>query len=118
MDVVRGELFGLATSVGPVPFTDVPEAVDFARRAHERFPTVPVLARPSASLLGQVVDGIAGVSLDPDGPTTGALVVDPGSFDPGSFDPGSFDPGSFDPGSVGSGSVDPDGGVLEAFLSS
>jgi hypothetical protein len=113
VDVVRGELFGLATSVGPVPFTDVPEAVDFARRAHERFPTVPVLARPSASLLGQVVDGIAGVSLDPDGPTTGALVVDPGSFDPGSFDPGSFDSGS-----VGSGSVDPDGGVLEAFLSS
>ncbi len=106
MDVVRGELFGLATSVGPVPFTDPLEAVDFARRAHERFPTVPVLARPSASLLGQVVDGIDGVSIDADGPATGALVLDPGSFDPDSFDPGSVDPAP----------EDPDGGVLEAFL--
>ncbi|MBU6216403.1 MAG: hypothetical protein KGR17_07335, partial [Acidobacteria bacterium] len=108
MDVVRGELFGLATSVGPVPFTDPLEAVDFARRAHERFPTVPVLATPTASLLAGVVGAIPGVSVDPDGPMTGALVLDPGSFDPGSFDPGS----------VGPAPVDPDGGVLEVFLSS
>jgi hypothetical protein len=74
VDVVRGELFGLATSVGPVPFTDVPEAVDFARRAHERFPTVPVPARVQDSLLAQVVAGIPGVAVDPDGPVTGSVV--------------------------------------------
>jgi len=106
VDVVRGELFGLATSVGPVPFTDPLEAVDFARRAHERFPTVPVLATPAASLLAGVVGAIPGVSVDPDGPMTGALTLDPGSFDPGSFDPDWFN------------TVDPDGGVLEVFLPS
>ncbi len=113
MDVVRGELFGLATSVGPVPFTDPLEAVDFARRAHERFPTVPVLATPTASLLAGVVGAIPGVSVDPDGPMTGALVLDPGSFDPGSFDSGSVGSAPVDPAPV-----DPDGGVLEVFLSS
>ena len=105
MDVVRGELFGLATSVGPVPFTDPVAAVDFARRAHERFPTVPVLATPTDSLLGGVVGGIPGISVDPTGPVTGALVLDPGAFDPGAFDPDATEPA---PG---------DDGVLDAFLS-
>ena len=67
-------LFGLATTVGPVPFADSADAVDFALRAHERFPTVPVLAAPSQGLLAQAVDGVAGVAVAADG-TTGLVLT-------------------------------------------
>ncbi len=89
MEPRAGELFGLATSVGPVPGTDPVAVVDFALRAHERFPTVPVPARPDGSLLAQVVAGVPGLQVDPDGPPGGVLSFDPATFDPATFDPGS-----------------------------
>jgi hypothetical protein len=54
--------FGLASSVGPVPFASTSAAVDFALRAHPRFPTVPVTTAPGTSLLAQAVHGIDGVA--------------------------------------------------------
>nr|HPU40372.1 hypothetical protein [Microthrixaceae bacterium] len=69
--------FGLASAVGPVPFAEPADAVEFARRTQPRFPTVPVLLGPASSLLAQAVDGVAGVTVDPDDPdrliATGAL---------------------------------------------
>ncbi len=63
--------FGLASSVGPVPFTSVDDAVSFALRTHTRFPTVPVVSSPEASLVAQAVSGLAGTTL--------AQLVDPDS---------------------------------------
>lgn len=68
-------LFGLATTVGPLPFSDPVDAVEFALRAHERFPTVPVLAGPTHGLLAQAVDGLAGVSVSTDG-AAGLVLAD------------------------------------------
>lgn len=79
MDVGGVEILGLATTVGGVPFTEVEPAVEFALRAHERFPTVPVLHRSDRSLvaLGLLgVEGVGGFDVD-DGPT-----VDVSRFDP------------------------------------
>jgi len=59
--------FGLATSVGPVPFSSADEAVDFVLRTHPRFPTVPVTVEPGASLLAQSVFGLDGIELVEDG---------------------------------------------------
>ncbi|UDY37130.1 hypothetical protein [Dermatobacter hominis] len=55
--------FGLASSVGPVPFSSAADAVDFALRTNPRFPTVPVTSDPDASLLSQSVHGLAGASV-------------------------------------------------------
>jgi hypothetical protein len=62
-----GLAFGLATSVGPVPFDDVDRAVEFALAAHPRFPTAPVLAVTASSLLAQAVEGVADIELLPPG---------------------------------------------------
>lgn len=59
--------FGLATSVGPLPFDRVGDAVAFALAAHERFPTAPVLTGHRSSLLAQAVSGLAGVEVLPPG---------------------------------------------------
>ncbi|MFZ4668001.1 MAG: hypothetical protein ACOYML_01790 [Microthrixaceae bacterium] len=67
-------LFGLATTVGPLPFSDPSDAVEFALRAHERFPTVPVLSDPAQGLLAQAVDGLTGVGVATDG-TTGLVLA-------------------------------------------
>ncbi len=56
--------FGLASSVGPVPFGSTVDAVQFAFSVAPRFPTVPVTTEASASLLAQAVHGLAGVVLD------------------------------------------------------
>ncbi|MBM3661308.1 MAG: hypothetical protein FJW94_00225 [Actinobacteria bacterium] len=74
-------ILGLATSVGGVPFSDVDTAVDFALRAHERFPTVPVVHRCDRSLLALSLLGVTGT-----GPFIG---LDPDTFDPATFDPAS-----------------------------
>ncbi len=78
--------FGLATSIGSVPCDTSQDACDVAIAANPAFPTVPVLASHSSSLLAQAVHGIPGVEvqppgvlrlLDPKGPlTAGELVVD------------------------------------------
>lgn len=65
--------FGLATSVGPVPFGTVESGVAFALRAHPRFPTAPVLSGSDQSLLAQALHGLAGVEVVP----PGLLRVDP-----------------------------------------
>ena len=59
--------FGLATSVGPVPFGSPGPAVDFALSAHPRFPTAPVLAGADQSLLARAVDALSGVEVLPPG---------------------------------------------------
>lgn len=86
--------FGLASSVGPVPFDSATEAVDFALRLHGRFPTVPVPTSPDASLLAQAIHGLTGIGLSDDGVHLGdrlpsasdaaatALVVDGTPFAP------------------------------------
>ncbi len=76
------EILGLATTVGGVPFVDVDGAVDFALRAHDRFPTVPVLHRCNRSLAALGLLGVEGVS--PAGDAAGAPVVEPGRLEPGS----------------------------------
>lgn len=55
--------FGLASSVGPVPFGSSEDAVDFSLRLHGRFPTVPVTTSQDASLLAQAVAGLANVTV-------------------------------------------------------
>ena len=67
-------LFGLATTVGPVPFTDPDDAIEFALRAHERFPTVPVLSDAAHGLLAQAVAGLSGVTVA-DGGATGLTLT-------------------------------------------
>lgn len=62
MEVAADLEFGLAGSVGPVPFVDASEAVDFTFRLHGRFPTVPVVTAPDASLLAQAVSGLPRVA--------------------------------------------------------
>lgn len=64
---------GLASSVGPVPFHDAEDAVDFSLRLHGRFPTVPVTTSPDASLLAQATAGLPAIRLGCDGD---GLVVD------------------------------------------
>jgi hypothetical protein len=59
--------FGLATSVGPVPFGSPGPAVEFALSAHPRFPTAPVLSGADQSLLARAVDGVDGVEVLPPG---------------------------------------------------
>ena len=59
--------FAMATSVGPLPFDEVAPAVEFALRAHDRFPTVPVLSGADHSLLAQAVAGLDGVEAVPPG---------------------------------------------------
>jgi len=71
--------FGLATSVGPVPFSSVDEAVDFVLRSQPRFPTVPVTLDPAASLLAQAVHGLVGLVAADDG---SSLVLDGTSLPP------------------------------------
>jgi hypothetical protein len=56
--------FGLASSVGPVPFASATDAVAFALRTNPRFPTVPVTSEPGGSLLAQAVAGLDGVRVD------------------------------------------------------
>lgn len=68
---------GLVTSVGPVPFEDIADAVDFAYRTMPVFPTVPSPGTGPRSLLGQAVDGLAGVEAR----RSGLLRLDD-SFDP------------------------------------
>ena len=78
--------FGLATSIGTVPCDTSQDACDVAIAANPAFPTAPVLASHSASLLAQAVDGIPGLEvqppgvlrlLDPHGPlASGEVVVD------------------------------------------
>lgn len=72
--------FGLASSVGPVPFTSVDDAVSFALRTHTRFPTVPVLSTASASLIAQAVSGLGGAQpvalVDPDATPTARSLSD------------------------------------------
>ena len=59
--------FGLATSIGSVP-CDTPQAAsEVAFAANRTFPTVPVLAAHSSSLLAQAVHGIPGVEVQPPG---------------------------------------------------
>ncbi|MBS1836922.1 MAG: hypothetical protein JST64_04425 [Actinobacteria bacterium] len=58
--------FGLATSVGPLPFSSADDAVSMSVRLHGRFPTVPVTTAPDASLLAQALHGLSGVHLDGD----------------------------------------------------
>ena len=65
--------FGLATSVGPLPFGSVEPAVAFALSAHPRFPTAPVLGGAENSLLARAVDGVSGIEVLP----PGLLRVDP-----------------------------------------
>ena len=65
--------FGLATSVGPVPFDAVAPAVSFALAAHPRFPTAPVLSGTGSSLLAQAVHGLRHLELIP----PGLIRVDP-----------------------------------------
>jgi hypothetical protein len=59
--------FGLATSVGPLPFGSVEPAVAFALSAHPRFPTAPVLAVAGESLLARAVEGVGGIEVMPPG---------------------------------------------------
>lgn len=53
--------FGLATSVGPLPFASADDAVELSLQLHPRFPTVPVTTAPDASLLSQALHGIPGL---------------------------------------------------------
>lgn len=59
--------FGLATSIGSVPSDSAQDASEMALAASSSFPTVPVLAAHSASLLAQAVHGVAGVGVVPPG---------------------------------------------------
>ena len=63
--------FGLATSVGAVPFTDTPDAVeaavDMALRLQPAFPTAPTSGGVVHSLLAQAVSGIDGIDVLPPG---------------------------------------------------
>lgn len=72
--------FGLATSVGAVPFGDGPDAVsDAAATALElqpKFPTAPTSGGVAHSLLAQAIDGLSGLAVTPPG-----LVRNDGSFD-------------------------------------
>lgn len=67
--------FGLASSVGPVPFVSVDDAVSFALRTNARFPTVPVITSPDGSLLAQSVHGLDGVALEVADDGAAALVA-------------------------------------------
>ena len=59
--------FGLATSIGSVPCDRPEDACELAMSANSSFPTVPVLAPHSSSLLAQAVHGIPGVEVQPPG---------------------------------------------------
>ncbi len=59
--------FGLATSIGSVPCDSPQDACELAMSANPSFPTVPVLAPHSSSLLAQAVHGIPGVEVQPPG---------------------------------------------------
>lgn len=66
---------GLATLPGDLPLEDVAEAVDVL--GSRDLPTVPVLSAPGCSLLHQVTDCLAGVTVLP----SGCLVVDVAAFE-------------------------------------
>ncbi len=59
--------FGLATSIGSVPCDTPQDASELALAANPSFPTVPVLAPHSSSLLAQAVHGLPGVEVQPPG---------------------------------------------------
>lgn len=69
---------GCATTVGPVPGTDVEEGVEFALSADSDLLTVPVFGSGPGSLLAQAVAGFSGVEVVP----PGLLRVDSHAFDP------------------------------------
>lgn len=58
---------GLATAVGPVPFSDPGEAVELALRGTPALPTVPSPGSGPTSLLAQAVDGFAALEALPSG---------------------------------------------------
>ncbi len=63
---------GLASSVGPVPLDDAVEAAEFVLATQPELPSVPSTGTGEASLLGQAVHGLPGVSVLP----AGMLAVD------------------------------------------
>lgn len=68
---------GLATAVGPVPFTDPSAAADLALAGDFELLTVPSAGAGLHSLLGQAVDGVEGLRAE----STGMLAVDPDRLD-------------------------------------
>ncbi|MGB6058710.1 MAG: hypothetical protein WBF71_10630 [Microthrixaceae bacterium] len=56
--------FGLATSVGDLPFTSPGAAVELALSTQPSFPTVPSSATSRYSLLAQAVSAVVGLRLD------------------------------------------------------
>lgn len=75
---------GVATGIGALPHTDLVDAVDFVRRTAPRLPWGPRLPNrsPLEHKVAQVLSGVPGVTIEPDGQPT----IDRRSFDPRGVD--------------------------------